>query len=78
MTSTAGGANVRWRTIDRYLAGECSKAEEVEVEQWVARNPARGLLLKLLAGPNEAELREARATIWAHLAEEVETNEVPH
>lgn len=62
---------MRWKLMDRYLAGECANTELVEVERWVAEAPTRGQFLEQLAGPSEAELREAKAKIWARLEDEV-------
>lgn len=60
-----------WELMDRYLAGECSGAELTAVERWLSESPRRRSLLEQLAGPGEAEVGEARATIWARLKEEV-------
>jgi hypothetical protein len=57
--------------MDRYLAGECGQAELEEVERWLAQAPSRRQFLEQLAGPGEAELKEARARIWARLEDEV-------
>ena len=62
---------MRWELMDRYLAGECSRAELAEVERWLSESPSRRQLLDQLAGPGEGEVREARATIWARLQNEV-------
>jgi len=62
---------MRWELMDRYLAGECSGAELAEVERWLSEAPKRRQLLDQLAGPDEVEVREARATIWARLQSEV-------
>ncbi|MGH7508985.1 MAG: hypothetical protein ACREMZ_05905 [Gemmatimonadales bacterium] len=63
--------------MDRYLAGECSPAELEEIERWLAQEPTRRNLLEQLAGPDEAELRKARAEIWARLEDQVRTGTSP-
>lgn len=64
---------MHWELMDRYLAGECSRAELAEVERWVSESPRRRDLLDQLAGPGEVEVKEARAAIWARLQSEVGT-----
>ena len=64
---------MHWELMDRYLAGECSRAELAEVERWLDEAPSRRQFLQQLAGPAEAELKEAKAKIWAQLEEEVVT-----
>lgn len=68
---------MRWELMDRYLAGECSKAELEQVERWLAQAPSRRRFLEQLAGPGEAELKEARASIWARLENEVDPEVSP-
>lgn len=65
---------MRWELMDRYLAGECTPTELAEVERWLSEAPRRRKLLEQLAGPGEGELKEARATIWARLQREVDSD----
>jgi hypothetical protein len=68
---------MRWRLMDRYLAGECSVNEQAEVERWLAEAPTRRQFLEQLAGPGEAELKEARTRIWTRLEDEVDSAASP-
>lgn len=68
---------MHWELMDRYLAGECSAAELVEMERWLAEAPRRRSLLEQLAGPGEVEVTEARAAIWARLQSEVDAEGAP-
>ncbi len=62
---------MRWELMDRYLAGECDPTELREVELWLSEVPPRRQLLERLAGPGDLEVKEARATIWERLRNEV-------
>lgn len=64
---------MRWELMDRYLAGECTAAELAAVERWLSESPKRRRMLEQLAGPGDVEIGEARATIWARLQDEVDS-----
>jgi len=37
-----------WRLLDRHLAGEASPDDEVALQHWLAADPTRGRLLRVL------------------------------
>jgi len=37
-----------WRLLDRHLAGEASPDDEVALQHWLAVDPTRGRLLRVL------------------------------
>jgi anti-sigma factor RsiW len=65
---------MRWELMDKYLAGECSTSERAEVERWLAEAPSRRQFVERLAGPSQAELVAAKATIWARLEQHISKN----
>jgi hypothetical protein len=68
---------MRWELMDKYLAGECTSAELVEMERWLDKAPRVRLFLEQLAGPPDAELTEAKASIWARLQDQVSLGSRP-
>lgn len=68
---------MRWEIVDKYLAGECNATERAELERWLTETPKRREFLEQLAGPGEAELTEAKATIWARLEDQVGSGPSP-
>lgn len=68
---------MRWELMDKYLAGECSRTELAEMKRWLDKAPRVRLCLEQLAGPDEAELTEAKASIWARLEDQVGSSSRP-
>ena len=63
---------MRWELLDRYQLGQCSPAERAEVEQWLAKSPARRDLLEQLTKPDEPSASRARkGAAWERLEREL-------
>src|SRR5688572_9543978 len=63
-----------WRAIDRYLAGDASPDEERAIRDWVATDPSRGEVLRLMQrqhGAADTERWNADAA-WAKFSARVE------
>jgi anti-sigma factor RsiW len=66
---------MRWELLDRYLLHECSPAERAQVEQWLAKSPARRKLLEQLSrseATDSTASRARKAEVWARLELELD------
>ena len=66
---------MRWEILDRYLLHECSLAERAQVEQWLAKAPARRKLLEQLSrseAADSAASRARKAVVWDQLERELD------
>jgi transmembrane sensor len=70
-------SEVDWELLDRYLSGEATPQERVQVEAWLAENPERWAHVAKLrdelqrAALSDSAVEEARADIWARLQGEI-------
>jgi anti-sigma factor RsiW len=66
---------MRWELLDRYLLRECSLAERAQVEQWLAKSPARRKLLEQLSRSEAADSGASharKAAVWDRLERELD------